>query len=207
MAKKSLVLLMIAVLAVNGIFAQENEKPKTAFRVSAGVGGLIGGDLGGGAETSSVKEEHPYFGGGFYTFLDLTYVEASFGFLYGTGTWADVSMSIMNANIGLLGKYPFVLSERLSVFPLLGIDYQATISVRDEDHSNVIIAGEKYSALWFKLGGGLDFAITSKYYIRAEAMYGIRLENQAEKDAKDKANADILLGHGPTIRLAIGYMF
>jgi hypothetical protein len=38
-------------------------------------------------------------------------------------------------------------------------------------------------------------------------MYGIRLENQAEKDAKDKANADILLGHGPTIRLAIGYKF
>ncbi|MDR1468699.1 MAG: hypothetical protein LBT00_05340 [Spirochaetaceae bacterium] len=68
------------------------------------------------------------------------------------------------------------------------------------------------SALWFKFGGGLDYSFTEKIYLRFEALYGLRLANKSEKDAKDQyqdygADADTLLGHGLTVKLGVGYKF
>jgi hypothetical protein len=78
----------------------------------------------------------------------------------------------------------------------------------------VVDSGD-FSALWFKFGGGLDFAFMQKLYLRLEALYGIRLANTLEKDMKDMVEdlpgADVevknLLGHGLTAKLAVGYKF
>jgi opacity protein-like surface antigen len=124
--------------------------------------------------------------------------------------------SFMGLDIGVLGKYPFTISEKLSVFPLLGITYRVALSVKS--------GGEKSddpgdnSALWFKFGGGLDYALTEKLYLRGSLLYGIRLANKFEKDLEDSYKAlgsglgmDVstktLRGHGLEVKIAVGYKF
>jgi hypothetical protein len=209
MAKKNLAVLIIAALTASGVFAQ-------GIGLSAGIGGYFGGDFGGGVEQGGEKMTMPYFGGGGFAFFDAKYAELSFGVFGGGGTWKmfgeDVDISIMNMDIALLGKFPIAVGSSLTVFPLLGIDYQVTLSAKDEDGEEMEngdgdkMAGD-YSALWFKFGGGLDYAITSKLYLRFEALYGIRLANKFETDMKDDFEADVLLGHGLTAKLAVGYKF
>jgi hypothetical protein len=221
MARKSLVILFIAAFAAVGSFAQEN------FSLSAGAGGLIGGDFGGGIEAgSNYKMEMPYFGGGGFLFFDATYAELSFGILAGGGTVkttfggnsTDTDTTVTNLNIGILGKYPVAINENLYVFPLLGIDYQITLSRKDSDGNEYKNPdGDEspgdFSALWFKLGCGLDYDITSNVYARFEALYGLRLANKMELDAKDSLSKltddDVTtrLGHGLNVKLAIGYKF
>jgi opacity protein-like surface antigen len=223
MAKKCLTILVIAALSAGGIFAQEqeqgNETPKKDFGLSAGAGGFIGGDFGGGVKVDSSSLETPYFGGGVYAFFDATYAELSLGFFGGGGKMkpAEIDWSIMSLNIGLLGKYPVSIDSKLLVFPLLGIDYQIVTSSKDKDGNDLKFGEDSgpgdFSALWFKLGGGLDFAVAEKLYLRFEALYGIRLANKFEndyvKDYKDMGSDDVTtrLGHGLTAKLAVGYRF
>jgi hypothetical protein len=219
MAKKSLVVFIIAALAAGGIFAQEQEEGQfNDFSFSAGAGGLIGGDFGGGVEAVGVENKRPYFGGGGFLFFDAAYAELSFGILAGSGNWGsgrnEKEAAITNLNIELLGKYPYMINEKLSVFPLLGIDYQITVSAKIdgkkyEDFGGGRKAGD-FNALWFKLGVGLDCGITSNVYLRGEALYGVRLTNKAEEDLKNEfygSNVKTRLGHGPTVKLAAGYKF
>ncbi|MDR2509010.1 MAG: outer membrane beta-barrel protein, partial [Spirochaetaceae bacterium] len=230
MVKKGLLVLALAALVAGGAFAQDDEGG--AFKLSAGVGGFFGSDFGGGAEASATMPvvgkidmtmETPYLGGGGFVFFDATYAELSLAFFGGTmknksdGTETD--SSIMNFNIGLLGKYPIAVGEKLKVFPLLGIEYDICLSAKDEDGNEYEGMGGDgdggpgdFSALWFKLGGGLDFALTEKLYLRFEALYGLRLENKFEKDMKDylepmDSDAKTRLGHGLTAKLALGFTF
>ncbi|MDR1148219.1 MAG: outer membrane beta-barrel protein [Spirochaetaceae bacterium] len=216
MAKKSLAVFIIAALAASGIFAQEQEQPK-GFSLSAGAGALIGGDFGGGVKATGSEFKTPYFGGGGFLFFDATYAELSFGILGGGGKWGGddtENATITNLNIGLLGKYPFAINEKLSVFPLLGIDYQITVSAKidgeEYKHDGDDSPGD-FSALWFKLGGGLDYDITSNLYLRGELLYGLRLANKAENDMKDGipdgADPKTRLGHGLNVKIAVGYKF
>jgi hypothetical protein len=217
MAKKRLAVFIIAALAASGVFAQGQPKGL----ISAGVGALIGGDFGSGLKNSDeVLFKTPYFGGGGFLFLDATYAELSFGILAGGGKWGDddsnEKSTITNLNIGLLFKYPVAVGEKLSVFPLLGIDYQITVSAKidgtDVADTGLGKAGD-FSALWFKLGGGLDYDITSSVYLRGEALYGLRLANKLEKNMKDMwetygaSDVKTRLGHGLTVKLAVGYRF
>jgi opacity protein-like surface antigen len=171
--------------------------------------------------------------------VDATYAELTVAVYGGGGTFKmtqtqtgkedtseDMDISAVNLNIGLLGKYPIAVNNKLTLFPLLGIDYAVCLSAKDEDGEDFNgMDGEggpgDFSALWFKFGGGLDFALTEKLYLRFEALYGLRLANTFEKDAKDmldeqfeqakKLGADVevktLLGHGLTAKLAVGYRF
>jgi hypothetical protein len=60
----------------------------------------------------------PYAGGGGFVFFDATFAEVSLGFLGGGGEWdaGDIGgtkgdISFTGLDIGLLGKYPFAISE------------------------------------------------------------------------------------------------
>jgi opacity protein-like surface antigen len=235
MAKKSLAVLIVAVLAAGSVFAQEQEKPKKASGISAGGGLAFDSDFGGGIEVTGSaggqsgfqKVETPHIGFGGYAFLDATYAELALTVTSGDITIkqsqtgradSESSLTMMNMNIGLLGKYPFEISEKLVLFPLLGIDYAICMAVKNDSGTNSN-SGD-YSALWFKFGGGLDFALTQKLYLRFEALYGIRLASKAEKDMKDSYEAQFkntpgvtiddsktLLGHGLTAKLGVGYKF
>jgi opacity protein-like surface antigen len=221
MAKKILFLMVLATFGVVGAFAQPE------FRVSAGFGGYITGDFGGGVEASyaGIKLGHfktPYFGGGTFVFLDVTFVELSLGFFGAGGEWEDYgygqgtykyNASGLGLDIGLLGKYPFAIGDQLSIFPLLGITYRAILSA-ELDGVEADDPGD-LSALWFKFGGGLDYSFTDNIYLRAGILYGFRLENQFEEDMADLLNyaaggmakINTLLGHGLEIKVAVGFRF
>jgi len=173
------------------------------------------------------SEKRSGFGNGGFIFFDATYVELSLGFYGGSSTVTTtnvdtgipffvfmngdpsyylesnretkVTFNIMNLNIGLLGKYPIAVNEGLRLFPLFGIDYQVTITGEGEV-TETTVDYDYDSALWFKLGVGMDFLVTKKIFFRPEALYGIRLASKNESEFYDKTK----LGHGFTVKLAVG---
>jgi opacity protein-like surface antigen len=223
MRKKGLLVLVLAAFTVAGAFALPE------FKLSAGAGGYITGDFGGGIEASmggeTMSYKTPYFGGGGFAFFDATFAELSLGIFGGGGTSKyeepgysfEDDTSVMGLDIGLLGKYPFAINDKLTVFPLLGITYRVVLSAKDEDgdqyeNSDGDEAPGDFSALWFKLGGGVDYSFTDHVYLRAGILYGLRIANKAEKDMVDEydypgVDTKTLLGHGLEVKLAIGYRF
>jgi hypothetical protein len=208
--------------------------------LSFGGGALIGTDFGGGSENKisymqqiTVSLPMDYFAGGMYAFFDATYMEVSAGLLFGGGTLKIKVGSPLNytveigdynftgLNLGISGKYPVMISSKLKLFPLIGIDYLTILSLKleDENTDNPM----DWNQLWFKFGGGLDYEINTSLYFRVEALYGFRLSSKAEKDYADdlkaafqdefyqqyaitpKITAGTLLGHGLTAKAAIGY--
>jgi hypothetical protein len=221
--KKLLLLSVLAAVTAGGAFALPE------FKLSAGAGGYFTSDFGGGLEMSgggqSMSIKTPYAGGGGFAFFDATYAELSLGLFGGGGTFKmegggqsqESDMSFTGLDIGLLGKYPITIGEKISVFPLLGITYRVVLSAKDEDgdqyqNSDGDDAPGDFSALWFKLGGGLDFSFTDHIYLRGGLLYGLRLANTFENDmvdAYDSQGADTktLLGHGLEVKIAVGYRF
>jgi hypothetical protein len=209
MAKKTVSFLVLTLVAAGGVFAQ-------GFSMSAGAGEYFTGDFGGGIESQAMSVKTPYIGGGGFAFFDATYAELSLGILGAGGTFTQEGggqsrgsdMAFMGLDIGLLGKYPFSISDRLALFPLLGITYRVMLSAKDADgnryknSSGDDVDPGDFSALWFKLGSGLDFFVTDAIYIRYVESYGIRLANTFENDADTKK-----LGHGLEIKFAVGYRF
>jgi hypothetical protein len=135
-------------------------------------------------------------------FFDATYAEADLGIVFGpvgqlggTATFFDISV---------LGKYPFAVGDKLTIYPLLGIDWQILLSASDEfgnswgrsdktykyeDKAHPYGSsadGEEFGAysdnFWIKLGVGADIALTEKLYLRNEFLWGIKFNNQAEND-------------------------
>jgi hypothetical protein len=224
MRKRVFLGLVLAAAVVGGAFALPE------FKLSAGGGGYFTSDFGGGAEASgggqTISSKTPYFGGGLFGLFDATYAEVSLGFWFGGGSnkqeyageSGELDMSYMGLDIGLLGKYPFAINEKLSLFPLLGITYRIMLSAEDENgnqpkNSDGDDAPGNLSALWFKLGGGVDYSLTDALYLRGGLLYGLRLANKAENDMVDyydtmgADDANPLLGHGLEIKIAVGYRF
>ena len=208
MNRKGLVVLVLAVLAVGNAFAQMPE-----FKLSAGAGGYFTSDFGGGYKVYSVEYQFPYAGGGGFAFFDATFAELSLGFFAASGDLIIVNgskrdMSRTGLDISLLGKYPFTLTEQFTLFPLLGIDYRHFISVKV--NGNKLNNPGDFSALWFKLGVGADYAFTDHIFARLGVLYGLRLANKNEKayDSSFSINReDPRLGHGLDVKLAVGYRF
>jgi opacity protein-like surface antigen len=226
MKKKIFLGVALAAFVAGGAFAL----PELKF--SAGAGGYFTSDFGGGYEVSYKGEtmfsmKTPYFGGGGFAFFDATFAELSLGVFAGGGTVTgesggaeipETDVSCVGLDIGLLGKYPFALSDKLTVFPLLGITYRAMLSAKTENEDGDVEEAdnpEDSSALWFKFGGGLDFSFTDKLYLHSGLLYGLRLANTFENDLVDSsdkqsngaADTKTLLGHGLEIKLAVGYRF
>jgi hypothetical protein len=139
--KKILLALLIAVIVAGGAFAVD-------FKMSAGVGGLMSGQIGGGGSESSVSgsgvsmkitTEYTDIAFGAYAFFDATFVEVTAAYFFSAGvlstsvtttpssflagTSSYVS-EMSGLNLGLFGKFPFALGDKFRLFPLVGIDYQ-----------------------------------------------------------------------------------
>ncbi|GMO12234.1 MAG: outer membrane beta-barrel protein [Rickettsiales bacterium] len=226
--KKTIAILAVLKAVFSTVFAQD-------FSISVGAGGVFNAALGGGVngeipvmmdiKYSLVDEQ---IGGGGFIFFDATYAEINVSYILGSAvTKANSENSGASAafedkgtfssiNFGLLGKYPFEISDSFLLFPLLGIEYQLFLSRKDKDeieykNTDGEESPKDFSSLWFKLGVGADINITDQLYIRSEILYGIRLKNKYEDDLKESVlfsmfpDADIGLGHGPTVKIGIGY--
>jgi hypothetical protein len=217
MAKKMILAMVLAAFIGGSAAAQ--------IRYSAGAGGYITSDFGGGAEwfAGGIKGgslKTPYFGGGAFFFFDMKFIEIDLGLFGSGGNWEDYGyglgtdkhkVSHTAIDIGALAKYPFNMNEKVALFPLLGIVYRGFISTKMDGVK--IPYQEDLNALWFKFGGGLDYSLSEKAYIRWETLYGIRFSNTFEDDMVDlfeysgAPSADTLLGHGIEVKFALGYRF
>jgi hypothetical protein len=61
-------------------------------------------------------------------------------------------------------------------------------------------------------GGGMDYSLTDKLYLRGNILYGIRLASAVESRMviyyeRMNESAKTLLGHGLTIKVGVGYKF
>ncbi len=78
---------------------------------------------------------------------------------------------------GILGKYPFELNQ-FTLSPLLGVSYQIFFSGDyGDEYYNVAIKtkASDFNTLWLHAGANLNYDLTDSLYIKAEALYGIKL--------------------------------
>jgi len=241
---KRLLLLFLAVFYSAAAFAGE-------FSISAGAGALAGGfftrynlSANGSITKVDASQEVNQFNYGFLAFLDATYAEFSVIYQRGLNNYkeaAEFSGSSgapssgrgENSFLGfsLLGKYPFHLNERLTIFPMLGVEYQISLNqnrtqpdgrlydrtdgIRERDKDGHAFKQNDWDSIWINLGCGLDFELPRNFFIRGELLYGFRLMTPYEKKNIDYMKAEsgdsdpTLTGltSGPSIRISAGYKF
>jgi len=205
---------------------QESESAVVRFVKSASIGGggFLASDLGGGLVYGNGEQVRtPYYGGGAYLFIDAVYAEIFAGYSAGGGYWKsadalakpdrlpDMRRSYINA--GIFAKYP-IGKRSVKFFPLLGIDYEASVSGELVYGNGDKFATKKSaSALWLKAGGGVDFGLGDHVYLRAEVLYGVRAASEFENVWKDEEAERIGLmvnaqqGHGGTVKIGAGVRF
>jgi len=227
--KKLFVFLMAACLYVTTAFAQDTSG--SPFRLSSiGGGGFVSGNFSSWSVDENIPGDlHRYdetqLGVGPYVFINLKYLEMGIGLSLGQLN-ADKTMS-ENLNfpartLSLRGsvylKYPFTLSPRFSLFPLLGVDYDLYLLAKKSDDRDAqfpvssgnqnATAFDALNTLWFKAGAGLDTFFNDHLFLRTELLYGLRLPNNMEKYLRDtRPDVDWMLEHGGDFKVAIGYRF
>ena len=236
--KKFLFLTLLFVLTIT--------LPAADFSLSTGGGFYLGGHFTryrisfpiGETVSMSATQDMDQFNIGGYAFFDATWVEFSVGVHTGLNSYNETMTSpyfMLNEGTGqetmlnftLLGKYPFALNEKFTLFPLAGLEYHVALSQyrqpqgqerksRTEEYN---FDGEKYTlsyfnAMFIDLGAGMDFDLSTSIFFRTELLYNIRLETRQEKDAQKQARAGFGatgdsklsgLSSGPTLRLGVGY--
>jgi hypothetical protein len=179
---------------------------------------------------------------GFFGFVDCTYAELVLGYFAQLGTIKDqrstryYRQEVNGVETGeetedytldddfytsslifmdLLGRYPFDINRRLSLFPALGFGF------------NFAVGGNGYSdydralfwALNIKAGGGADFRLSDRLFLRGELLFSYRLAfdqdglfdvgQQMKKDEERKAFriSNKSYSFSPQLRIALGYTF
>jgi len=228
MTRKGILVIVLMAIVITGGYAAPPD-----FKISIGAGGYVAIDLGATGTLGELDDvrrimSNNYTGGGGFLFLDGTFFELSLGLFNGDGSLRDyyennsesnsnyVSISLIGFDIGLIAKYPFEIGSKFSLYPLLGINYRIIPAMSDED-GKMIDNVLDYSALWFRLGLGMDIfflpaSVTEKIFLRLGFIGGLRLPNKIEKDTAIYyeslgMKATAYPGFGFDIKFAIGFRF
>jgi hypothetical protein len=194
-------------------------RKESGKKTSLGFGAFYSGDYGGGVRCGDHGAvAMPYNGGGMYIFFDAIYAEFILGYSGGGGEWEtpnnigsrelpDMRRSIVSFGAFFKTQSATESAGDVKAFPLAGIEYEIA-------EAKLYINGKyntrsEVNALWFKLGGGLNIGLSEGSYLRAEALYGWRTANEFEKDSVNDYfyGDDTRLGHGLTLKCAIGFNF
>jgi hypothetical protein len=206
--------------------SQASESAMIRFVRSSSIGGgaFLTSDLGGGLSWGNgEKIAMPYYGGGAYLFIDALYAEIFAGYSTGGGYWKSADARIRPdrlpdmkrsyIGVGIFAKYP-VETGSVKIFPLLGINYEASISgERVYDNGDNFETKESTSALWFKAGAGVDFGLSENVYLRGEVLYGVRTASEFENVWKEEETehtelmVNAKLGHGGSVKIGAGVRF
>jgi hypothetical protein len=252
MTKKGVLAVFFAALPVLGAFGANN------FSLSAGGGGFLGGlftrytlrasgNLAGPVDVAVDQNIDQFNYGGFF-FVDAAWVELSLGFQGGKNNYQELMSAVsgdttlLNRNktgtgqelmlgIGLLGKYPFRLTERLRVFPLLGLEYQIALleyrkpdKFKEYDRTDGIREPNRYgeaftlsawNSLFVTAGGGLDLAFSPRLFLRTELLCGFRLQTFYEVDGLEQVKTLVNapnpklggLTSSPVLKVSLGWRF
>jgi len=159
---------------------------------------------------------------GISSFFDAQYIEANLGGKFFISKYSENGYIYEETtnffNLGLKLKYPFKITEKISVFPLAGFDYSIFTSGKAKDNTgNILIdrddllPSNRLDRFSINLGIGGDFYVGQKLYIRGEFNYMFLLNTETQKDAIAKIESlgyDLsIFQNGPVFRLAIGYRF
>ena len=240
-----------AFLSVAAAAFGEGDHGGRDFSVTAGAGAVLGGSftrysLSADGSLARVEAEQnvDQFDYGLFAFLDATYGTLSVHVQNGTNSFAepvktnspvDVSRSGQGwetvLGFSLLVRYPFTPVDGLSVFPLLGMDYQASlVQMRTDSRGKVYDRSDgkeewdrdlnafrlsDWNSFHVRLGGGAEFMLSEKLSLRGDLLYGIRLMTPFE--AKNLERMKNLTGDdsptlgglssGPSLRLGLGWRF
>ncbi|MDR2807379.1 MAG: porin family protein [Spirochaetaceae bacterium] len=151
------------------------------------------------------------FGGGLNLFFDATYAEVNINLLFANekGEDADKGYNTTDLVLGVVGKYPFALGEKLSVFPFIGIDYRIVLGASYDgtklEDGDGFKKADMFNALSVLFGAGVDYNITGSLYVRGELGFGITFNTKLEDDKKDYIDSNFK-GKIP-IKIAVGYRF
>jgi len=185
--KKLIAILVVAFVAMTATFAID---------MSAG-GGLVFGSFttklsGFDGSIDQTETDGMY---GFFGFFDATYIQVSIGY-----DKVNSESEVGSIVFDFLGKYPFPIGKKFTVFPLAGLGYQKAVSVEEGiDEADV-------SHFYLKGGVGGDYAITEKLYARATGLYAYYLDNSFNKDFEDAGDGK-LTTYGFEFSAAVGYKF
>jgi hypothetical protein len=222
MQKKLVLALLLMTVFIGGAFAQIN--------LSVGGGGLFDYSAYNGLKIYYPASKESYSGvhnmsyGG-YIFFDITYAELDVSFAFGSlsnvayNTLKNVpeavtsGYDILQIGFSLLGKIPVTLGV-FTVFPLLGVEYNIVLSAKsgDGEYSNP----GYYNQFGFLAGGGGDFYLTKYLFLRAEALFHIRLPSKIYDDQKKSLvdekkhtedNVETTWGMGPRVKIGVGFRF
>ncbi|MCL1992985.1 MAG: hypothetical protein FWG66_08565 [Spirochaetes bacterium] len=249
MVKKLFLLFFAAALPAAGAFAQTGAQLPLSFGVSASISGDLGGGVSGRITEppdgipavadrlgEATYSHGPYSGRGSSIFLDARFVQFSVGYFQGTSSermtgpaspaTSRRGPSLTWLEIGLLGKFPVELSDRVTVFPLGGLAYRLmlTNSVPLNPLSESLIDPFNplhASALWFRIGGGMDFNLSQAVFLRRSFTYGLRLRSRWENNMVNDSPHDYFtpgsdlqwgitydnasLGHGFDVTVGVGF--
>jgi hypothetical protein len=224
--KKIFCVAFLSVLAV-AVFAAD-------FGISVGGGALLGANFT-SSETNPTKIVVPVMGSmevalayktnafdlGGFIFVDATYAELSAAYFAEIGKVTGITSTVMNTPssqpdedylshvliVDLLGKYPFVLNEKLTVFPALGVGLKFPFAGNEN-------SDKEHDITWgvvAKAGAGLDFALTGKLFLRCEALFNYQFAS--DKDAKIEQRGFLLdfkfkdegYNVGPQVKIGVAY--
>jgi len=246
---KRLIVFLILFTIYGNLWARD-------FSLSTGAGGLMGGlftrytlkadgkkaglpmKVDAGQDTTQLN-----YGG--LVFFDATYAELCITIQNGINKWTqNLDIEGLEGSkpstgdgwetmmgFAILGKYPFNLGSRLTVFPLLGMEYQISLrqlrtqpdgwvydrsdGIRERDKDKNAFELSDWNSFFLDVGGGADFDITENIFIRGEFIYSFRLMTNYEKKnleatkAMTGDNSPSMGGltSGPSLRVCAGYRF
>jgi hypothetical protein len=223
------------------------------LQLNAGGGGLLGytftrysleGNAGSAGHIKSTQTMDRINYGGFL-FFDATYGEiavslrggrhsyeeemvTTFGNPNSTGTGTEMTLGF-----SLLGKYPFRVNEKITWFPLLGVEYQAALLewrkpqgdivhdrtdgelAEDRDKNGKPYPLSAWNSLAIDVGAGFDCRIGERLFLRNELLFSFRLRTAYEAGVLEMTKSQLSLSDialkgltgGPTLRTSLGYRF
>jgi len=138
---------------------------------------------------------------GVAAYFDATYALAAFGFRANgdphrtittvDGATIDTNETVLDRRSGfltfsLLGRYPFAVGP-VTLFPLLGIEYDLNLYVKAADGTDLkaAIPEEERAWLnqfWFKSGVGADILVYQGLYVRPLVVLGFKILDPGEKN-------------------------
>jgi len=166
-----------------------------ALEKAAGMGALGGVTFQSGEEGTYADGSFTRFSGGIFGFFGFSqYTELNLSLLYKAISGGNGGSSYFTPTwalqVGVYGKYPFVLSDKIVLFPTAGLDFEWSFDM-----------DTWWSDLWIRAGLGMDLFFSETMFLRSHLIYGAAIPVTYVEDLGVK------VGHGLLVKVGLGWMF
>jgi opacity protein-like surface antigen len=196
--------------------------------LSTGYGLILGGNFDtlsseSDADSTMVKQAYNQFNFGGLIFFDATYIVVDVSFYGNLTTFNynntlkaytmvndDYQLSGSNLAFGLYAKYPFTLDNKISIFPILGLqgsiglsqnfmrDFGARNAKKGANYGNA----NDWSNFAVKFGAGVDIKMNDIIFLRAELLGNYRFNTALDEAFIDAVNNG---GYSETYNINMGF--